>query len=57
MTQNILTVTQAARLAGCTPAAIYKSIFRDRLRAFKLGRHWCIRRDDLQSWRHQREKQ
>jgi excisionase family DNA binding protein len=55
MTENVLTVTEAARLAGCTSAAIYKAILRERVRAFKLHGRWRIRREDFDSWRQQRE--
>jgi excisionase family DNA binding protein len=56
VSEKVITVTEAARLAGLTPAAIYKAIVRDRVRAFKLHGRWRLRREDVDSWRRQREK-
>lgn len=56
MNEKVITIAKGARLAGCTPAAIYKAILRERVRAFKLHGSWRLRREDLDSWRQQREK-
>ena len=50
-TDNVVTVSQAARLLKITPAAIYKAIKRRRIPYLKIGRIFLIERAHLISYR------
>ena len=46
---DILTVPEAARVLRVPKATVYKLVQLGKLRASKIGRHWRIRRRDLDS--------
>jgi excisionase family DNA binding protein len=49
-TDNVVTVSQAAKLLKITPAAIYKAMKRRRIRYLKIGRIFLIERAHLVSY-------
>jgi len=51
---ELLSVTQSARLIGCSPQALRKAIGSSRLAAEKVAGVWMIRRTDLELYRHRK---
>ena len=52
--QDLVTVTEAAGLLGCTPQAVRKACGGPRLPAQKIAGVWMIRRTDLDAYRFRR---
>lgn len=51
---ELLSVTQSARLIGCSPQMVRKAIGSSRLAAEKVAGVWMIRRTDLELYRHRK---
>ena len=47
---DYLTLSQAAELVQCNSETLRRAIRDRRLSAGKVGRHWRIRRADLDAW-------
>jgi excisionase family DNA binding protein len=47
---DILTLPQAARLAGLSPITLRVQIRNGRLRATKLGRDWFVTQEELRDY-------
>lgn len=52
--EQFFSVTQSARLIGCSPQALRKAIGSSRLAAEKVAGVWMIRRTDLELYRHRK---
>jgi len=50
MTEDLLTVDEAAQLKGVTVAAIYSAIKENRLPCVRILNRIGLRQDDVQSW-------
>lgn len=47
MSQDLMTIEEAARLLGVSHLTVYRLIKRGRLRALRVGRDFRIRRSDM----------
>jgi len=47
MTKEIMTVSQVADFLQLSEMTTYKLVQEGKIPAFKIGRHWRIKRDDL----------
>ena len=55
MAEALLTVKEAARIAGVTWQSVYQALHEGRLKAARQ-RPWLIRREDLDEWIAQRKQ-
>lgn len=53
---ELLSVTAAARLIGCSPQMVRKAIGSSRLAAAKVAGVWMIRRADLEQYRYRKAR-
>ena len=49
--QVLLSVTEAAKIAGVSRTAVYYALQEGRLRGQRIGRAWAIDERDLDAWR------
>jgi len=47
MTREIMTVSQVAEFLQLSEMTTYKLVQEGKIPAFKIGRHWRVKRDDL----------
>jgi excisionase family DNA binding protein len=52
---ELLSVTEAARLVGCSPTWVRRIVGSGRLAAVKVAGVWMIRRTDLELYRHRKD--
>ena len=49
-TDTLLSISEAAKIAGCHPQKIHRAIRSKILPATKVGWNWVIKRDDLDAF-------
>jgi len=47
MEKEIMTITQVAEYLQISEVTTYKLVSEGKINAFKIGRHWRIKKDDL----------
>ncbi|WP_096153395.1 MULTISPECIES: helix-turn-helix domain-containing protein [Bacillus] len=47
MTQEIMTISQVAEYLQISEMTTYKLVQEGKIPAFKIGRHWRVKKDDL----------
>ncbi|WP_227936743.1 helix-turn-helix domain-containing protein [Alkalihalobacillus deserti] len=47
MEQEIMTVTQVAKYLQLSEMSTYKLVQEGKIPAFKIGRHWRVKKEDL----------
>jgi excisionase family DNA binding protein len=47
MEKEILTITQVAEYLQISEVTTYKLVSEGKINAFKIGRHWRVKKDDL----------
>jgi DNA binding domain, excisionase family len=47
MEKEILTITQVAEYLQISEVTTYKLVSEGKIDAFKIGRHWRVKKDDL----------
>lgn len=52
---NLITLTEAARLAGVNPASLRHAIRQQRLSAIKPGRDWMVERAEIERYIRERK--
>ena len=52
---SLLSISEAAKIAGCHPQKIHRAIRSKNLSAVKVGWNWVIKRADLETFLHNHE--
>jgi excisionase family DNA binding protein len=47
LNQEIMTITQVAEYLQISEMTTYKLVNEGKIKAFKIGRHWRVKKDDL----------
>ncbi|KUO52892.1 MAG: DNA-binding protein [Desulfitibacter sp. BRH_c19] len=50
MEKDIMTITQVAKYLQISEVTTYKLVNEGKMKAFKIGRHWRVKRDDLDEY-------
>ena len=55
--KQVMTVKDVADYLDVHPMTIYKYVKKGKIPAFKIGANWRIRKDSIQRWMEENEKQ
>ncbi|SMO56946.1 helix-turn-helix domain-containing protein [Melghirimyces algeriensis] len=56
MDQEVLTVAQVAKYLQISEMTTYKLVQQGKIPAFKIGRHWRVKKEDLAEFIEKRKK-